>query len=115
ALYIMFFPHLVAGPIVRTHEFLPQLRRRKRFTWNRAEWGVWLFAVGLFKKAVLADHLAVFIDPVFGGPSAYGSAAAWLAILGYAAQVYCDFSGYSDMARGLAYLLGFHLPINFRL
>jgi len=115
ALYILFFPHLLAGPIVRPHEFLPQLQRRKRFSWLRAQVGVRLFLVGAFKKAVLADHLAAVVDPVFGTPLDYGSAAAWLAILGYAAQVYCDFSGYSDMALGLAHLLGFHLPVNFNL
>jgi alginate O-acetyltransferase complex protein AlgI len=114
ALYILFFPHLVAGPIVRPHDFLPQLRRRKRFSWNRAQVGVQLFVLGLFKKAVLADHLAAVIDPVFAEPASFGSAAAWLAIVGYAAQIYCDFSGYSDMALGLAHLLGFHLPANFR-
>jgi alginate O-acetyltransferase complex protein AlgI len=115
ALYIMFFPHLVCGPIVRPAEFLPQLKRRMRFNWLRAEVGVWLFAVGAFKKAVLADHVAAVIDPVFAGPAGYGTSAAWAAILGYAAQVYCDFSGYSDMALGLAHLFGFHLPVNFRL
>jgi alginate O-acetyltransferase complex protein AlgI len=115
ALYIMFFPHLVCGPIVRPGEFLPQLKRKMRFSWTRAEIGVWLFAIGLFKKAVLADHVAGVIDPVFAGPAGYGSAAAWAAIFGYAAQVYCDFSGYSDMALGLAHLLGFHLPVNFRM
>jgi alginate O-acetyltransferase complex protein AlgI len=115
SLYILFFPHLVAGPIVRPYDFLPQLRRRKRFSWNRAQVGVLLFLIGFFKKAVLADHVATVIDPIFAGPSHYGSSATWLAILGYAVQVYCDFSGYSDMALGLAHLLGFHLPVNFRL
>jgi alginate O-acetyltransferase complex protein AlgI len=115
ALYILFFPHLVAGPIVRPRDFLPQLRRRKRFNWDRLQLGLQLVLVGLFKKAVLADHLAAVIDPVFARPAGYGSAAVWLAVLGYAAQIYCDFSGYSDMAVGLAHTLGFHLPANFHL
>src|SRR5262245_46274243 len=115
ALYIMFFPHLLAGPIVRPREFLPQLRRRKRFSWDRAQLGLQFFLIGLFKKAVLADNVAEVIDPVFKDPAAFGTAAAWLAVVGYAVQVYCDFSGYSDMAVGLAHLLGFHLPANFHL
>jgi alginate O-acetyltransferase complex protein AlgI len=115
ALYIMFFPHLVAGPIVRPRDFLPQLRREKRFRWSRLQVGLRCFLVGLFKKAVLADHLAAVIDPVFAAPGSYGSSATWLAVLGYAAQIYCDFSGYSDMAIGLAHTLGFHLPANFHM
>ena len=69
--------------------------------------------MGLFKKAILADHLAALIDPVFAAPAGYASSAAWLAVLGYAVQIYCDFSGYSDMAVGLAHLLGYHLAPNF--
>jgi alginate O-acetyltransferase complex protein AlgI len=115
ALYIMFFPHLVAGPIVRPYEFLPQLKRRMRLSWTRAEIGAWMFLIGLFKKAVIADHVAAVIDPVFADPGHYGSVATWWAVLGYACQIYCDFSGYTDMALGLAHLLGFHLPNNFRM
>ncbi len=114
ATYIMFFPHLIAGPIVRPRDFLPQLRRPKRWDWDRAQLGVQFFLVGLFKKAVLADRLATVVDPVFAEPGRWGSAAVWLAVLSYAAQIYCDFSGYSDMAVGLAHLLGFRLPANFR-
>ncbi len=113
ALYIMFFPHLLAGPIVRPAHFLPQVRRHKRFSWNRAQLGVQTFLVGLFKKAVLADHLAAIVDPVFAQPANYGSSAVWLAVVGYAVQIYCDFSGYSDMAIGTAHLLDFRLPCNF--
>jgi alginate O-acetyltransferase complex protein AlgI len=114
ALFIMFFPHLMAGPIVRPHDFLPQVQRRKRFSWDRLELGVRLFLVGLFRKAVLADSLAAIVDPVFAAPAGQSSSAAWLATLGYAMQIYCDFSGYSDMACGLAHTLGFKLPVNFR-
>jgi alginate O-acetyltransferase complex protein AlgI len=115
ALYILFFPHLVAGPIVRSGDFLPQLHRAKRFSWPRLQVGVQWVVLGLFKKAVLADHLAPIIDPVFARPGDYGSGALWLATLGYAVQIYCDFSGYSDMAIGLAHTLGFKLPRNFNL
>lgn len=115
ALYILFFPHLIAGPIVRPHDFLPQLQRPKRFSWGRCYLGLRLFLLGLFKKAVLADHLATVVDPVFAAPGTFDSAAVWLAVLAYAMQIYCDFSGYSDMALGIAHTLGFKLPANFRL
>jgi alginate O-acetyltransferase complex protein AlgI len=115
SLFIMFFPHLVAGPIVRPRDFLPQLRRPKRFDWARMQLGLGRLALGLFKKAVIADHLAAAVDPVFANPAAFGSGAAWLAVLGYAVQIYCDFSGYSDMAIGAAHMLGFKLPANFNL
>jgi alginate O-acetyltransferase complex protein AlgI len=113
ALYILFFPHLVAGPIVRPNDFLPQVARPKRFDWPRFQAGVQLFLLGLFKKAVIADQVALAIDPVFAEPAKFGSAALWLAVLGYAVQIYCDFSGYTDMALGLAHTLGFKLPNNF--
>ena len=114
ALYILFFPHLIAGPIVRPAHFLPQLERPKRWNWDRMQLGVQFVLVGLFKKAVLADRLALAADPVFAGPAQWGSASVWLAVLAYAGQIYCDFSGYSDMAVGLAHMLGFKLPANFR-
>jgi alginate O-acetyltransferase complex protein AlgI len=79
------------------------------------ERGVLLILLGLFKKAVIADHLAIVIDPVFAHPASFGSQALWLASLGYAVQIYCDFSGYSDMAIGLAHTLGFKLPTNFNM
>jgi alginate O-acetyltransferase complex protein AlgI len=113
ALYILFFPHLVAGPIVRPNEFLPQIRRPKRYDWPRFQAGVQLFLLGLFKKSVIADQVGLAVDPVFKEPGAFGSAALWLAVLGYAVQIYCDFSGYTDMALGLAHTLGFKLPNNF--
>jgi alginate O-acetyltransferase complex protein AlgI len=113
ALYILFFPHLVAGPIVRAHDFLPQLWRPKRFDWPRFQAGAQLFLIGLFKKSVIADQVAQCVDPVFADPARFGSTALWLAVLGYAIQIYCDFSGYTDMALGLAHTLGFKLPNNF--
>ena len=112
-LFILFFPHLVAGPIVRARDFLPQIRRRKRWNWLRMQLGVQFFLMGLFKKLVIADRMALFVDPVFADPDAYGAAAAWLAVLAYALQIYCDFSGYTDMAIGTAHLLGYQLAKNF--
>jgi len=121
ALYILFFPHLVAGPIVRSGDFLPQLGRNKRFSWLRFQAGVQLFLLGLFKKAVIGDHLIGVVDSVFGrsgevpNPGAYGSEALWLATLAWAVRIYCDFSGYSDMAIGVAHMFSFKLPANFRM
>lgn len=113
ALYIMFFPHLIAGPIVRPGQFLPQIRQRKRFDWQRFQFGAQIFMRGLLKKTVLADRLASVIDPVFRAPGGYSSSALWLAAIAYAGQIYCDFSGYSDMAIGAAHTFGFKLPQNF--
>ena len=115
ALYIFFFPHLVAGPIVRSGDFFPQVFHPRRFSWLRVQYGMQLFIFGLFKKAVIADHLAAVTDPVFNHPGHYGSSALWLAMLGFSVRIYCDFSGYSDMAIGLAHTLGFKLPANFRM
>jgi alginate O-acetyltransferase complex protein AlgI len=114
-LFITFFPHLVAGPIVRARDFLPQIRRRKRWSWPRLELGARFVILGLFKKLAVADHMARFADPVFADPSKYGSGAVWLATLAYALQIYCDFSGYSDMALGTAHMLGYKLAQNFNL
>ncbi len=114
-LFITFFPHLVAGPIVRARDFLPQIRRRKRWSWPRLELGARFLLLGLFKKLAIADHMALFADPVFSAPAKYGSGAVWLATLAYALQIYCDFSGYSDMALGAAHMLGYKLVQNFNL
>jgi alginate O-acetyltransferase complex protein AlgI len=114
-LFITFFPHLVAGPIVRPAFFLPQLRRPKHWDWMRLHLGLQFFLLGLFKKIAIADRMAMFADPVFAHPAKYGSAAAWAAVVAYTLQIYCDFSGYSDMAVGLAHSLGYKLPRNFNL
>ena len=115
ALFLSFFPHLVAGPIVRAKEFLPQLRAPRDPTRVAVGAGVVLIAVGLVKKVVIADYLArAIVDPVFGVPEAYAAPDVALAAYAYAAQIYCDFSGYTDMAIGLALLMGFVFPINFR-
>ncbi len=113
--FILFFPHLVAGPIVRARDFLPQVRRPKRWDWLRAQLGVQLFLMGLVKKLVIADRMAQFADPVFADPRAYRTGALWLATIAYALQIYGDFSGYTDMALGSAHLFGYKLAANFRM
>jgi alginate O-acetyltransferase complex protein AlgI len=115
ALFIMFFPHLIAGPIVRPKHFLTQVPRTKRFDWNRLELGARLFLLGLVKKAVIADQMPAIVDSVFASPSEFSTEAVWIAVLCYATQIYCDFSGYSDMALGTAHAFGFKLPQNFNL
>jgi alginate O-acetyltransferase complex protein AlgI len=114
-LFILFFPHLVSGPIVRAGDFLRQTRRPKRWNWLRAQVGVQLFLMGAFKKMAIADRMAIFCDPIFKNPSEYGTGACWIAVLAYALRIYCDFSGYSDMAVGLAHLFGYKLTDNFNM
>jgi alginate O-acetyltransferase complex protein AlgI len=113
--FVLFFPHLIAGPIVRAKDFLPQIRRAKRWSWARAQFGVELFLLGLLKKWVVADQLAAYADPVFAAPGAFGTGANWAALLAFTLQVYCDISGYSDMALGTAHLLGYKLSVNFNM
>ena len=114
AIYLSFFPHLVAGPIVRASEFLPQLKAPRDPNRVALGAGLALIALGLIKKVALADTLArEIVDPVFGVPEAYFAPDAILAAYAYAAQIYCDFSGYTDIAIGLALLLGFVFPQNF--
>jgi alginate O-acetyltransferase complex protein AlgI len=114
-LFILFFPHLVAGPIVRAKDFLPQIRRRKHWDWARIHLGVQFLLMGLFKKLAVADHMAQYADPVFADPTLYRSSAIWMAVIAYAVQIYCDFSGYTDMAIGSAHLLGYRLAKNFNM
>lgn len=114
AIYLSFFPHLVAGPIVRAREFLPQLVRPRDPQRVAASAGLTLIALGLVKKVMIADYLGrTVVDPVFGVPQAYHAPDVLLAAYAYAAQIYCDFSGYTDIAIGLALLLGFVFPQNF--
>jgi alginate O-acetyltransferase complex protein AlgI len=115
AVYLSFFPHLVAGPIVRAREFIPQLARPRDPRSVAVGSGLSLIALGVIKKVVISDFLATkIVDPVFALPQAYHAPDVLLAAYGYTAQIYCDFSGYTDMAIGLALLLGFVLPQNFR-
>ena len=114
-LFITFFPHLIAGPIVRARDFLPQIRRRKRWDWPRMQLGVQYFLMGLFKKLAIADRMALFSGPVFEHPEQYTTGAIWLATLAFALRIYCDFSGYTDMALGSAHMLGYKLAQNFNM
>jgi alginate O-acetyltransferase complex protein AlgI len=113
ALFVAFFPQLVAGPIVRAVEFLPQMEAPPRVSAQQVAEGLHWFLLGLFKKVFLADRLAHFVDPIFANPSAFDPATQRWAVLAYAAQIYCDFSGYSDIAIGCAKWFGFELPRNF--
>jgi len=112
--YVSFFPQLVAGPIVRASEFIPQLYQPYSLSKERAGLAVFWILNGLLKKLVLADYLAVqFIDRVFDNPQLYSGFETLSALFGYSMQVYADFSGYTDVAIGIAMLLGFTLPVNF--
>jgi D-alanyl-lipoteichoic acid acyltransferase DltB (MBOAT superfamily) len=117
-LFVSFFPHLIAGPLVHHAEMIPQFKRgRTSRSSVLAARGLAIFAAGLFKKVVIADNLAQFVSPVFAHLDAGGSVTtswAWLATSAYTLQIYFDFSGYSDMAIGLALLFGIRLPVNFR-
>ena len=116
ALYISFFPQLVAGPIVRASDFLPQLYDHSRkLTASNFCAGIQIMAMGFFKKVVLADHLSVFVDDVFGVPVAFHWSAIILAVMSYSLQIYFDFSGYSDIATGCAKCLGYDFAVNFNL
>jgi alginate O-acetyltransferase complex protein AlgI len=118
ALFVSFFPHLIAGPLVHHAEMIPQFKRgRTGRSSVLAARGLAIFAAGLFKKVVIADNLAQFVSPVFAHLDAGGGVTTpwgWLATLAYTLQIYFDFSGYSDMAIGLALLFGIRLPVNFR-
>jgi alginate O-acetyltransferase complex protein AlgI len=113
ALFIALFPHLVAGPIVRASELLPQFAARRRFADVRVRAALLLFLSGFAKKAVIADRVAASVDPVFAQPGSHGVLDHWLAAALYHVQIYCDFSGYTDMAIAVAALLGYALPVNF--
>jgi alginate O-acetyltransferase complex protein AlgI len=114
ATFVALFPHLVAGPIVRYETMAEQLRRlRPRLTAELAAPALFLLTCGLIKKLLIADTLAPSVNSLFAHPASLGLLAGWLAALGYSLQLYFDFSGYSDMAVGLALLLGFHFPQNF--
>ena len=112
--FVAFFPHLVAGPIVRPRDLLPQLARAPRFDTVAASQALFLVAVGLVKKIAISDYLSVnLVDRVFDAPSQFSALECYAAVLGYAVQIYCDFSGYTDIAIGSAALLGVRFPKNF--
>src|SRR5207245_2092346 len=111
--FVSFFPQLVAGPIERAHNLLPQLQKTPTITRQCISDGLSLFLVGFFKKVALADYLSMYVDLVYRTPGQYESAALILATVAFGWQIYFDFSGYTDMARGIAELMGFRLMLNF--
>lgn len=112
--YLSFFPQLIAGPIVRASEFIPQIHRPNHLNSREASHALFLILIGLFKKIILSDYLALnLVDRVFGNPTAYSGVENLMASYGYTLQIYCDFSGYTDIAIGIALLLGYRLSINF--
>jgi alginate O-acetyltransferase complex protein AlgI len=112
--FVALFPHLVAGPIVRYSDIEDRLNDlKKKLPWSEASVGIYFFVIGMAKKLLIADQLAGPVNAYFAAPGGQGAVAAWLAVLGYTFQIYFDFSGYSDMAVGLAHLLGIQFPINF--
>ncbi len=114
-LYVSFFPQLVAGPIVKASEFMPQLKSYQPLHLANFHDGVQIFLFGLFKKLVIADNLSLFVDDVFAKPLAFSSLTVILAVVSYSIQIYSDFSGYSDMAIGAAKCLGYDFCPNFNM
>ena len=112
-LFVAFFPQLVAGPIVRASEFLPQLLKHIVINRQNLLLGLQLFLGGAIQKVLFADNLSKFVDPIFSDPELFSGGSLWLAVVAYAVQIFCDFSGYSLMAIGVAKTLGFSLPKNF--
>ena len=115
ALYVAFFPQLVAGPIERAKHLLPQILSPRHVTWNLVDHGLWLVLWGYFKKVVIADNLAGISNAVFDDPAANGGLNIIIGALAFTGQIYCDFSGYTDIARGIAKMMGFDFMLNFRL
>jgi len=113
ALYVMFYPQLVAGPIERPQNILGQFYEKHDFDYDRVVNGLRLMLWGFFKKIVIADRLAVFVNEVYNQPNEYNGGAIWLSTFFFAIQIYCDFSGYTDIARGAARVMGYELLLNF--
>ena len=111
--FLSFFPCLVAGPIVRACDFIPQMHQNKPATREMIYGGLWLVMLGVLKKAVFADYIAQYNNIAFGNPTGYTGVELLMAVLGFSMQIYCDFSGYSDMAIGLGSIMGYNLGINF--
>ena len=112
--YVSFFPQLVAGPIVRASEFIPQLYREYHLSRREFSHAIYLISKGLIKKIIISDFIAVnFVDRIFDMPAAFSGFENLMAVYGYGLQIYCDFSGYTDIAIGLGLILGFRLPLNF--
>jgi alginate O-acetyltransferase complex protein AlgI len=115
ALYISFFPQLVAGPIVKSKDFIHQLYEDRNINWSNFKTGIQIFVFGLFKKIVIADNISICVDAVFGLPQKFNAISIIMAVIGYSIQIYCDFSGYSDMAIGSSKILGYDLMRNFNM
>ncbi len=115
ATFVSFFPHLVAGPIMRANSLLPQVTSHRRFELHQFYDGWYLIFWGLLKKVVVADNLALIVNDVFGRWQTVDGGLCLLAVYAFAFQIYCDFSGYTDIARGVAKCLGFEIPLNFNL
>jgi alginate O-acetyltransferase complex protein AlgI len=113
AVFISFFPQLVAGSIVRASTFLPQLKQARTFDLVKIRYLLLLFLIGYIKKACVSDNIAPFVDSFFANPEDYTALSAWIGVLLYTIQIYCDFSGYSDMAIACAGFLGYELCLNF--
>lgn len=112
--YVSFFPQLVAGPIVRAKDFIPQIRKRVVVTPDEFGRAIFLIICGLVKKVVISDYISLnFVDRIFDAPELYTGFENLMGLYGYSLQIYCDFSGYSDMAIGIALLMGFRFPLNF--
>jgi alginate O-acetyltransferase complex protein AlgI len=114
AAFVSLFPQLMAGPIVRAYDLLPQMDTDKRFEWQRWHSGLGRVLWGFFKKVAIADSLAPFVEQVFAAPESFSSMHLLIGVVFYSFQIYCDFSGYSDIAIGLARMMGFRFPENFR-
>ncbi len=115
AVFVSFWPHLVAGPIMRANLLLPQVQTPRVITYEMVREGTWLILFGLYKKVVVADNLAPFANALFDDPAGFQGLAVLGGLLAFAFQIYGDFSGYSDIARGTARLMGFDLMVNFRM
>lgn len=113
ALFVSFFPQLLAGAIVRASTFLPQLEETRNFSQVQVKSCLILFMVGFIKKACISDRLSLIVDRFFDAPETYTALSSWVGVLFYAIEIYCDFSGYTDMAIACAGLLGYELCLNF--
>ena len=113
AFFLSFFPALVAGPIVRADYFIPQIKENRSATRDEVYFGFWLIILGIIKKSLIADYISQYNDLIFSSPTGYTGFESLMGVIGYTMQIYCDFSGYSDMAIGIALIMGFKLSANF--
>jgi alginate O-acetyltransferase complex protein AlgI len=114
-LFVIYFPHLIAGPIMRAKNFLPQVTHPRQIRLDQFYEGCHLFFWGLFEKIFIADNMAKIVNPVFGSPGPYQGGEVLVALYAFTFQIFCDFDGYSNMARGLGKCMGFEIAINFKL